>query len=80
MQGLLPATSSRVDTTEVFTELLYRIRAGKYSLSAEEAGALKKCENDLQVLTHPISSFLPLSAFCHAPHLVVLYMLQRVVQ
>ena len=39
----------RVDTTEVFTELLYRIRKGGYQLSAEEAKALKKCENDLQV-------------------------------
>ena len=36
-------------TTEVFTELLYRIRKGRYTLSADEAKALKSCENDLQI-------------------------------
>ena len=51
MNALLPpfVSSERADTAEVFTELLYRIRKGRYQLSAEEAKALKKCENDLQV-------------------------------
>lgn len=58
MNELLPSSffsrADRVDTTEVFTELLYRIRKVRYELSEAEAKALKTCENDLQVRAPPI--------------------------
>jgi hypothetical protein len=39
----------QADTSAVFTELVYRIRAGRYKLTPQETAALRRCESDLQV-------------------------------
>lgn len=39
----------QAETSAVFTELVYRIRAGRYKLTPQETAALRRCESDLQV-------------------------------
>ena len=39
----------RADTSAVFTELVHRIRAGRYKLTPQETAVLRRCESDLQV-------------------------------
>ena len=54
----------RADTSAVFTELVRRIRAGRYKLTPQETAALRRCESDLQV--RAITSGYVAGAVTHA--------------
>jgi len=54
----------RADTSAVFTELVHRIRAGRYKLTPQETAALRRCESDLQV--RAITSGYVAGAVTHA--------------